>query len=141
VLRVENNGPSDTFEAAVVEIKNSKHAPAPWHVRWRGETAPSKEILSGGQWILEIARDDSLRGLKENDLTPGFVFLQPNDREVFVAQTGPSAVGARYGLPLRLTVRVTPRSQPERALETVVTLQITERGRQVLWDRLRITSD
>jgi hypothetical protein len=54
---------------------------------------------------------------------------------------GPSAVGARYGLPMRMRIRVTPRSQPQRALETVVTLQITERGLNVLWDRHRVTSD
>lgn len=40
---------------------------------------PSKEILSGADSALEIARDDSLRGMHENKPTPGFVFLQPND--------------------------------------------------------------
>jgi hypothetical protein len=141
LLRVENHGPSETFEAAVVEITNAPHAPTPWHVRWRGETQQGKEILGGGHWVLEIARDDSLHGLKENAPTPGFLFPQPGDRELFLAQTGPSVVGARYGLPLRVRIRVTPRAQPQRSLETVVTLQISERGLGVLWDRLRVVSE
>jgi hypothetical protein len=91
--------------------------------------------------VLEIARDDALRGMTESNLTPGFIFLQPEGRELFVAQTGPSAIGARYGLPMRVRIRVTPRSQAERSLETVVTLQITEQGRTVLWDALRVASE
>lgn len=140
VLRVENEGPTETFEATVVDVTNAPNARTPWHVRWRGEAEPRKEILGAGHWVLEIARD-ALPGVSDGNPTPGFVFLQPNEQEMFVAQTGPSGVGARYGLALRTRIRVTPLSQPQRSLDTVVTLHITERGLNILWDRHRVTSD
>lgn len=138
VMRVENRGPSDTFEATVVEITCATQPPTPWHIRWRGIETETKEILTGAHWVLEIARDDALHGAQQADWTPGFVFLQPAGREVFVAAAGLGSTGARYGLPMRVRIRVTPRSQPERFIENVVTLQLTERGRMVLWDRHRV---
>jgi hypothetical protein len=140
VLRVENQGPSEAFEATVVEITTSEPAPTPWHVRWRGSTEHAQEILTGGHWVLELARQDALRGAEEGSWTPGFVFLQPQQREVFVAHTGLGSTGARYGLPMRVKVRVTPRSRPERSLENVISLQITEQGLNVLWDRHTVST-
>jgi hypothetical protein len=141
VLRVENPGPPETFEATVVEITGAEQAPTPWHVRWRGSADQRQEIVSGGHWVLEIARDDAVHGASENNWTPGFVFLQANDKEVFVAPSGLGTTGSRYGTPMRVKLRVTPRSQPQRSLENVVALQITEQGRQVLWDRWRVAHE
>jgi hypothetical protein len=138
VMRVENQGPTETFEATVEEITCAERPPTPWHVRWRGVPQQSQEISSGGHWVLEIARDDALHGADQGALTPGFVFLQPDNGEVFVANTLGSGE-ARYGLPMRVKIRVTPRSDPQRSLENVVTLQITMQGRNVLWDRMRVT--
>jgi hypothetical protein len=138
VMRVQNNGPSDTFEATVVEITSADRPATPWHVRWRGSSEERKEILTGGHWVLEIARDDALHGAKDGTWTPGFVFLQPNDKDVFVAQTGLGSIDARYGVPMRVRIRVTPRTRPGRSLENVVSLHLSERGRQVLWDRHRV---
>ena len=76
--------------------------------------------------MLEIARG-RVPGPQAGNYT-GVPFLQPNEQEMFVAQRGPGGVGARYGLAMRRRLRVTPRSQPERSLEKVVTLQITEQG-------------
>jgi hypothetical protein len=139
VMRVENQGPTETFEATVEEIICAQQPPTPWHMRWRGVPEQSQEISTGGHWVLEIARDDALHGAEEGTLTPGFVFLQPYG-EVFVAHTLGSG-DARYGLPMRVKIRVTPRSDPQRSLENVVTLQITMQGRGVLWDRMRVTHE
>jgi hypothetical protein len=140
VMRVENQGPTESFEATVEEITCAQQPPTPWHVRWRGVPEQSQEISSGGHWVLEIAHDDALHGAEKGPWTPGFVFLQPHDREVFVAHTLGSG-DARYGLPMRVKIRVTPRSDPQRSLENVVTLQITMQGRGVLWDRMRVTHE
>jgi hypothetical protein len=141
VIRLENDGPSETFEATIVEITTSEPAPTPWHVRWRGSAEQTKEILTGGHWVLEIAREDALHGAHEGQWTPGFLFLKPHDEEVFVAHAGLGTGGARYGLPMRVRIRVTPRSQPQYSLENVVTLQITEQGVNVLWDRHLVASE
>ncbi|MGP0100040.1 MAG: hypothetical protein ACLPUT_00250 [Solirubrobacteraceae bacterium] len=140
VMRVENHGPTETFEATVEEITCAQRPPTPWHVRWRGVAEHSKEIPTGGHWVLEIARDDALHGADKGSLTPGFVFFQPDRGEVFVANTLGSG-DSRYGLPMRVKIRVTPRSDPQRSLENVVTLQITMQGRQVRWDRLQVTHE
>ena len=138
VMRVENHGPSDTFEATITQITGALRPATPWNIRWRGITDQGKEILAGGHWMLEIACDDALHGASENNWTPGFLFLQPSDSEVFVAPNGLGSTGARYGVSMCATVRVTPRSQPRRALENTVTLQLTEQGRHVLWDRYQV---
>lgn len=103
VMRVENQGPTETFEATVEEITCAQQPPTPWHVRWRGVAEKSQEISSGGYWVLEIARVDALHGVEKGSLTPGFVFLQPHDGEVFVANTLGSG-DARYGLPMRVKI-------------------------------------
>jgi hypothetical protein len=94
--------------------------------RPRRTTDQGKEIPSGGHWVLDIARQGALQTATENDLAPGFVFLEPNDKEVFVAPGGLGTTGSRYGGPMRVKIRVAPRSQPQRYLENAVTLQITE---------------
>jgi hypothetical protein len=47
---------------------------------------------------------------------------------------------SKYGLPVRVTLKVTPQSQPERVLENTVTVSITETGRSWLWDRYEVMS-
>jgi len=136
-LTVENEGPGDEFEATVGLVTNARQAQTPWYVRWRGTNQQSKEILTGGHWVLEICRDDSTHGYDEKNYTPGWVFLLP-DGEMFVAPDGLGVLGMPYGYPMRVTIRVTPRSQPQRALEDTVTVQITQQGKQVLWDYHRV---
>lgn len=139
-LRIENDGPSDTFEATVLEVTNALQAPSPWHIRWHGTADQTKEILSDAHWVLDIARGDPLH-MSDGHWTPSFVFLQPNDMEVLVTPKGLGATPSRYGLPMRVKIRVTPRSQPQRFLENVVTLWFTGQGRHVLWDQHRVPLD
>jgi hypothetical protein len=139
-LRVENRGPSGDFEAHVVNVTGATPVATPWYVRWRGSTERRQEILTAHHWRLELCVDDAMHGAHGEQWTPGWRFLRP-DGESFVAPDGLGSVASRYGLPLRVTLKVTPRSRPECALETTVTLSITDQGRSVLWDRLEVTSD
>jgi hypothetical protein len=90
--------------------------------------------------VLDIARGDPLH-MSDGHWTPGFVFLQPNETELFVTPNGLGATPSRYGLPMRVKIRVTPRSQPQRFLESIVTLWFTGQGRHVLWDSYRVPLD
>ena len=112
----------------------------PWHVRWRSTRDQAKEILSGAYWVLEIVRADPLH-MSDGHRAPSFVFLQPNGMEVLVAPNGLGATASMYGLPMRVKIRVTPRSQPQHFLENVVTLWLTGQGRHVLWDAHRVPLD
>jgi hypothetical protein len=67
LMRVDNMGRTETFEATVVEITGAQQPPTPWHVRWRGSSDRAQEILAGGHWVLEIARHDALHGAQENN--------------------------------------------------------------------------
>jgi hypothetical protein len=138
-LRVDNEGPSDDFEATVVEVQGSKQAAPPWHVRWRGSSERRQEILAGHHWMLEVCTDDAMHGADGPNWTPGWLFLRP-DGETFLAPDGIGSLGSKYGLPLRATIKITPRSQPQQALGNTVTVSINEQGRSVLWDLYRVPS-
>ena len=128
-MRVENSGPTETFVATVEEIICAEHAPTPWNVRWRGSQDEGKEILSGGHWVLDIARQDAEHGANENHWTPGFVFLQSHDKEVFVPHTGLGTTGSRYGVPMRVKIRVTGREallRPQRHIRRHPTANASE---------------
>ena len=52
VMRVENQGPTESFEATVEEIICAQQPPTPWHVRWRGVAEHSQEISK--RWTLVL---------------------------------------------------------------------------------------
>lgn len=126
-LRVDNEGPSDDFEATVVDVQGSKQAAPPWHVRWRGSSERRQEILAGRHWVLEVCTDDAMHGDDGPSWTPGWRFRRP-DGETFIAPDGLGSPGSKYGLPLRARIKVTPRSQPQHALENTITIPINQQG-------------
>ena len=132
---VKNLGPADSFQATVESATEVEQAAVPWHIRWRDNVETTQQILSGQTSVLELAREDSAHRNHRGRLTPGFVFLQSEDREHFVRITGHSNPGGTTGAAMRVAVRVTSTSQPDRALENTVALNITEAGVQALWDR------
>lgn len=135
-LRVENRGPSDRFEATVVDIRGSASARTPWYVRWRNSHDAQREILTDHDWVLEVCEDDPLAGADSGDWAPGWRFLRP-DSDVLVVPDGLGGLDHRYGGPIRVTVKVTPRAAPERALKNTLSITLSERGRAAAWDKWR----
>jgi hypothetical protein len=138
-MRIDNHGPSDEFEATVVAVQNAREAAPPWYVRWRGSSERRQEILTGHHWLLEVCQDDAMHGADVGKWTPGWRFFRP-DGESFVIPERIGSLHAKYGLPVRVTLKVTPRSHPECALEATVTVTIRESGRSAVWDRYEISS-
>ncbi len=135
-LRVENDGPTDEFEAFVVVVQGAARATPPWHVRWRGSHERRQEVLTGHHWLLEVCDEPAADG--GHDIAPagGWRFLRPDGESLVV----PDQVGSGnlYTMPVRVTIKVTPRSQPAYALENTVSVALNEHGRNVLWDHLRV---
>jgi predicted nucleotide-binding protein len=127
-LRVENDGPTDEFEASVVAVHGCREARAPWQIRWRHSSARSQEILAGHHWILEICEDSS----QDTELV--WQFLLPDA----ALEVRPDDVGGQPGL-LRATVKVAPRSRPLSAITNTLSLSLSERGRAAAWDLWRAT--
>jgi hypothetical protein len=135
-LRVENEGPTDEFEAFVVAVQFAARAAPPWHVRWRGSQERGQEILTGHHWLLEICDEPVSYG--EDDLggARGWRFLRPDGESLVI----PDQVGANdpFTMPVRVTIKVTPRSHPTCALEYTVSVRLNDRGRSVEWDHYRV---
>lgn len=133
---MENDGPTDEFEAFVVAVQGAARAAPPWHVRWRGSHERRQEILTGHHWLLEICDEPAADGGHEIATTAGWRFLRPDGESLVL----PDQVGANspYLMPVRVTIKVAPRSQPTYALETTVSVALNHRGRNVLWDHLRV---
>jgi hypothetical protein len=136
-LRVENHGSSDLFEATIVSLTGGRNANPPWYVRWRNSGDTQQEILKDHEWILEVCREDAMAGFGSSDWTPGWRFLQPTS-DVLVVPQRFDIEGARYGGPIRATIRVTPRSSPESALRNMLNVSLSERGRAAVWDQWRV---
>lgn len=139
VLRVENHGPSDQFEATIVSVDGGRNASAPWYVRWRNSGDTQQEILKAHEWVLEVCRDDAMAGLGSSEWTPGWRFLQPSS-DVLVIPERFADEGHRYGGPIRATIKVTPRGKPESALRNTLSVSLSERGRAAVWDHWRVES-
>lgn len=136
-LEVQNNGPTEEFEATVTKVSGSAGARPPWYVRWRNSQDKTQEIMTGHSWILEVCEDDATAGYETGEWTPGWRFLSPTgDRLVVPDQLGSALL--RYGSVMRATVRVTPRSDPTAARENTVTISLNERGRVAGWDAYRV---
>ena len=136
-LRVENHGSTDLFEATIVSLVGGRNANPPWYVRWRNSGDKQQEILKEHEWVLEICREDTMAGFGSNEWTPGWRFLQP-ESDVLVVPQRFDIEGARYGGPIRATIKVTSRSRPESALTNTLSLSLSERGRAVMWDQWRV---
>ncbi len=67
--------------------------------------------------VLEVCRDDATAGFGSADWTPGWRFLQPS-ADALVTRQRFDIAGARYGGPIRATVKVTPRSSRNRHSRT-----------------------
>jgi predicted nucleotide-binding protein len=136
-LRVENVGGSDQFEATVVGVRGSRRARPPWYVRWRNSAEQTKEILTGHSWLLDLCEDDRSGVTSEVGGDAVWRFFSPGE-EIRVRPDGVD--GATVGAPaaMRVTVRVTPRGDPECALENTVTLTFSEQGRVAVWDHYRL---
>jgi hypothetical protein len=127
-LRVENDGPTDDFEATVTEVYGSQQARPPWNVRWRHSTDRSQEILAGHHWILEVCEDSDHEGqLLWRFLLPNAVLDVPADD------------AAGQPTLLRVTVKVASRSRPESAITNTLSLSLGQRGRAAAWDLWRAT--
>jgi hypothetical protein len=138
-LRVENEGPPDEFEATVIAVLGAENTRPPWYVRWRGSQERRQEILTGHYWVLELceaAVTASTDGA-DGDSTPGWCFLRP-DGEFLVVPDGYDPNEALPSATMRVTVKVTPRSQPKHALENTTTLVLNNRGGGAGWDWHRV---
>jgi hypothetical protein len=136
-LQVENSGPSDHFEATVVDIHPSQQVQPPWYVRWCNSTKQTQEILTGHTWRLELCTDDMDRLPDGQSKRPGWRFFSP-DAEKLVVPGALDGAADDQGIAIRVTVKVTPRGNPQEALENKVTLLLSERGRVAVWDRQRV---
>lgn len=132
-LRVENAGPSDHFEATVVAIHPPQAVQPPWYVRWCNSAEQAKEILTAHIWRLEVCQDvvEAQSGSSESR---GWRFTSP-DSDKFLMPRAVSGQIEGWGPAIRVTVKVTPRSNPKEARENTVTLSLSERGRVAVWDR------
>ena len=136
-LRVENVGPSDQFEATVVGVDGCRAARPPWYVRWRNSAEQTKEILTGHSWLLDLCEDDHSSVAPEAGVDVVWRFFSPGE-EICVYPDGVDGATGRGSAAMRVTVRVTPRSEPSCALENVVTLTFSEHGRVAVWDHYRL---
>lgn len=136
-LRVENHGSSDLFEATIVSVVGGRKANPPWYVRWRNSGDTHQEILKDHEWVLEVCRDDAMAGVGSSEWTPGWRFLRPSSDVLLVPERF-DLEGARYGGPIRATIKVTPRGSPESALTNTLTVSLSERGRAAAWDHWRV---
>jgi hypothetical protein len=136
-LRVENVGPSDHFEATVVGVHGCRAARPPWYVRWRNSAEQTKEILTGHSWLLDLCEDDHSGVPSEEGTYVVWRFFSPSE-EICVYPDGADGATGRGSAAMRVTVRVTPRSDPSCALENVVTLTLSEHGRVAVWDHYRL---
>jgi hypothetical protein len=136
-LRVENAGPSDHFEATVVGIHPRQTVQPPWYVRWCNSAEQAKEILTAHDWRLELCRDFS----EESPGGPaarGWLFIAPDtDIAMIPGDAGGERVGP-IGPSIRVTIKVTPRSNPQEVRENTVTLSLAEHGRVAAWDKQRV---
>lgn len=133
-LRVENSGPSDHFEATVIDIHPAQQVQPPWYVRWCNSTKQTQEILTGHTWRLQLCTDAMDRLPDGRSKRPGWRFFSP-DAEKLAAPGALDGAADGHGIAIRVTVKVTPRSNPQGALENTVTLSLSERGRVAVWDR------
>ena len=108
-------------------------------MRWRNSSDTQQEILKDHEWVLEVCRDDAMAGLYLSEWTPGWRFLQPSS-DVLVIPQRFDIEGARYGGPIRATIKVTPRNSPESALTNTLSVSLSERGRAAAWDGWRVES-
>ena len=134
-LRVENSGSSDDFEATVIHIQGSQAQP-PWYVRWCNSTEQAHEILTGHHWRLELCAD-AISSDEAPSQTPGWQFFCPDGEKSVVPNTLDGTADG-HGIAIRVTVKVTPRGNPQEALENTVTLSLSERGRVAVWDKQRV---
>jgi predicted nucleotide-binding protein len=135
-LRVENSGPSDHFEATVIDIHPAQQVQPPWYVRWCNSTKQTQEILTGHTWRLELCTDAMDRPPDGGSKRPGWRFFSP-DAERLVVPGALDGAADGHGIAIRVKVKVTPRANPQEALENTVTLSLSERGRVAVWDKQR----
>jgi hypothetical protein len=139
-LRVENEGPTDEFEATVIAVEGATKAMPPWYVRWRGSQDRRQEILPGAYWMLELC-EATVASETDSDHsgggTPGWRFLRP-DGEAFVVPDGLDLREPFPGAVMRITIKVTPGSRLEWALESTATLMLSGRTAGVRWDHPRV---
>ena len=136
-LQVENAGPSDHFEATVIDVHPSQQAQPPWYVRWCNSTKQTQEILTGHTWRLELCTDAMDRLPDGQSKRPGWRFFCPDGEKPVVPNTLDGTADG-HGISIRVTVKVTPRGNPQEALENTVTLSLSERGRVAVWDKQRV---
>jgi hypothetical protein len=137
-LSVENHGPSDEFEAAVVALQGSDDAVTPWYIRWSNSQFQHQEILIEHHWVLELCSDDTDAGEDLGIWTPVWRFFRPKGDDLLIVPDYTGSADRRYAGPIRVTVRVTPRSNPKWAQSNTVTLSLSDRGRTVSWDHFRV---
>lgn len=136
-LRVENSGPSDHFEATVIDIHPAQQVQPPWYVRWCNSTKQTQEILTGHTWRLELCTDAMDRRHDGQSKGPGWRFFSP-DAEKLVMPGQLDGVVGDHAMAIRVRVKITPRGNPQEALENTVTLSLSDRGRVAVWDKQRV---
>jgi predicted nucleotide-binding protein len=137
-LRVENAGPSDRFDATVIDIEPTQQVQPPWYVRWCNSTDQAQEILTGHSWRFELCRDEVSTEAGSRQAR-GWRFASPN-AEWLVVPEGSDRVSGNLGVAILVTVRVTPLSNPREARENRVMLSLNDYARAVVWERNRIES-
>jgi predicted nucleotide-binding protein len=131
-LCVQNSGPTDAFEAVVTAVHGARGALPPWYVRWRNSEGSQKEILTGHEWVLEVCQD-AAADIDDAGSVGTWRFFQPEGE----ADLTPAILGQEtnpYVATIRVTVKVTPRSDPKSALTNNLSLSLSSTGRSGVWD-------